>query len=171
MSEKLHTIDLQLTDTDEALALFGTNDKNLKQIEELLNVSIVTRGEYIGVSGSKVNKDFVEEILLAFLSVIRKGIKISERDVIYGIELVKAGKMSQFTTLFEDTITTNAKGKSIRVKTLGQKEYVSAMKKTDLVLSIGPAGTGKTYLAVVMAVHALKKGLVKRIILTRQSSS
>ncbi|SDQ48932.1 PhoH family protein [Virgibacillus salinus] len=167
MSENLKTIELQLTNTNEALALFGTNDKYLKQIEEQLNVSIVTRGEQVGVSGTKEEIELVEEILSTLLTIVRKGLNITERDVVYSVDLAKKGKINQFETLFEDEITKNVKGKSIRVKTLGQKSYVSAIKTHDLVFGIGPAGTGKTYLAVVMAVHALKNGEVKRIVLTR----
>ncbi|OZU89933.1 phosphate starvation-inducible protein PhoH [Virgibacillus indicus] len=168
MSGNLTEIDLQLTNPTEALALFGANDKYLKQIEEQLNVSIVTRGEQVSVSGSKDDDiKLVQEILLTLLSVIRRGLTISERDVVYAVDLAKDGKINQLETLFEDEITKNAKGKSIRVKTLGQKGYINAIKSHDLVFGIGPAGTGKTYLAVVMAVHALKQGLVKKIILTR----
>ncbi|MFC2948388.1 PhoH family protein [Virgibacillus sediminis] len=167
MSENLKTIELELTNPNEALSLFGTNDKYLKQIESKMNVSIVTRGEQVGVSGTEEDIALVEEILLAMLSVIRRGLSITERDVVYAVDLAKAGKINQFETLFEDEITKNVKGKSIRVKTLGQKGYVNAIKNKDLVFGIGPAGTGKTYLAVVMAVNALKNGQVKRIILTR----
>ncbi|EQB35645.1 MULTISPECIES: PhoH family protein [Virgibacillus] len=167
MPENLTEIDLQLSNPNEALALFGTNDKNLFQLEELLNISIVTRGEQVRVSGDKEAIDLVQDILLALLSVIRKGLSITERDVVYAVELAKKGKLNQFETLYEDEITKNAKGKSIRVKTLGQRNYIASIKANDLVFGIGPAGTGKTYLAVVMAVHALKNGLVKRIILTR----
>lgn len=167
MAEKLKEIDLQLTTPNEAMALFGTNDKYLKQLEEQLNISIVTRGELVGVSGEEKAVAYAEEILLTLLAIIRKGLSITERDIIYAVDLAKKGKMDQFETLFEDEIMKNAKGKSIRVKTLGQKRYVHAIKTNDLVFGIGPAGTGKTYLAVVMAVNALKKGLVKRIILTR----
>lgn len=167
MSENLYTLDLQLESTDEAFALFGNNDVHLKRIEEQLNVSIVTRGEQVSVSGKKENISLVQAILTTFLSIIRKGLSITERDVLYAIELAKHGKINQFATLFEDEITKNVKGKPIRVKTLGQKTYVSAIRSHDLVFGIGPAGTGKTYLAVVLAVHALKNGLVKKIILTR----
>ncbi len=167
MSENLKTIELQLTNPNEALALFGTNDKYLKQIEQQLNVSIVTRGEQVGVSGTNEEIELVEEILSTLLTIVRKGLDITERDVVYSVDLAKKGKINQFETLFEDEITKNVKGKSIRVKTLGQKNYVSAIKSHDLVFGIGPAGTGKTYLAVVMAVHALKNGEVKRIVLTR----
>lgn len=167
MPENLTEIDLHLTSPNEALALFGANDKYLKQIEEQLHVSIVTRGEKVRASGSEKDISLVQDILLAMLSVIRKGLTISERDVVYAVDLAKSGKISQFETLFEDEITKNMKGKPIRVKTLGQKEYIASIKANDLVFGIGPAGTGKTYLAVVMAVHALKNGQVKRIILTR----
>ncbi|KHE72838.1 PhoH family protein [Halobacillus sp. BBL2006] len=167
MPEDLKTIDIQLDNTTEALALFGTEDRNLKQIEEQLKVTIISRGEQVRVSGPAEHVQLVEGILMSVLAIIRKGLTITERDVVYAVELAKKGKINQFEALFEDEITRNTKGKSIRVKTLGQRSYVSAIKKNDLVFGIGPAGTGKTYLAVVMAVNALKNGDVKRIILTR----
>ncbi|MDC3413351.1 PhoH family protein [Aquibacillus sp. 3ASR75-11] len=167
MPEDLKITDLNLDNTNDALALFGTEDKHLKQIEELVNVSIVSRGGQMNLSGNKENVALAEEVLMALLSIIKKGITISERDVVYAVELAKKGNINQFETLFEDEITKNAKGKSIRVKTLGQKNYIAAIKAHDLVFGIGPAGTGKTYLAVVMAVHAMKQGTVKKIILTR----
>lgn len=167
MSENLNVIDLHVTSPGEALALFGTNDKFLKQIEEKLNVSIVTRGEQVSVSGAGKAITIVQDVLGTLLSVIRKGMSISERDVVYAVDLAEEGKIEKFAALFQDVITKNASGKPIRVKTLGQKEYVSAIRSHDLVFGIGPAGTGKTYLAVVMAVHALKNGQVKKIILTR----
>ena len=167
MSEQLQPIDLEINNSNEALALFGNNDKFLKQIEEHLHVNIVTRGEKLLVSGSEIERRLVKTVLVALLTVIDKGITLTERDIVYAIKLVKENKIKQFETLFEDEITKNAKGKPIRVKTLGQKKYVSAIKSHDLVFGIGPAGTGKTYLAVVLAVHALKNGITKRIILTR----
>ncbi|MFQ3542733.1 PhoH family protein [Halobacillus rhizosphaerae] len=167
MQEDLKTIDIQLDNTTEALSLFGTEDRNLKQIEGQLNVSIISRGERVSVSGQVEHVKLVEDILLSILALIRKGLTVTERDVVYAVELAKNGKINQFEALFEDEITRNAKGKSIRVKTLGQRNYVNAIKRNDLVFGIGPAGTGKTYLAVIMAVNALKKGEVKRIILTR----
>jgi phosphate starvation-inducible protein PhoH and related proteins len=167
MSEELIMIKQQIENPTEAISLFGNNDVHLKRIEEELNVSIVTRGEDLNVSGDESNVQLVDEILKHLLNVIRKGISISERDVIYAIQMGKSGKLESFETLFDEEITKSAKGKSIRVKTVGQRNYVSAIKRTDLVFGIGPAGTGKTYLAVVMAVTALKNGNIKRIILTR----
>ncbi len=165
MEENLQKINITLNDTNEARNLFGNNDVYLKRIEEQLNVTIVTRGEHIQVTGEHVH--LVEPIVEGLLKVIQKGLDVSERDVLYAIKLAKEGKMNQFETLFEDEITKNYQGKPIRVKTLGQKNYVQAINTHDLVFGIGPAGTGKTYLAVVKAVDALKKGEIKRIILTR----
>jgi phosphate starvation-inducible PhoH-like protein len=111
--------------------------------------------------------ELVGKVLEKLLYVIRKGINISQRDVVYALQMANKGTLEYFSDLYEEEITKNAKGKSIRVKTLGQRQYINAIRKNDLVFGIGPAGTGKTYLAVVMAVNALKNGNVKRIILTR----
>ncbi|ACK96863.1 PhoH family protein [Bacillus thuringiensis] len=167
MAEQLVEMNQQLENTNEAIALFGVNDAHLKVIERELNVSIVTRGETVHVSGAVETVTLVEKILQQLLVVIRKSISISERDVAYAIQLAQQGKVAQFEELYEEEIFKTAKGKSIRVKTMGQRRYIHAMKKNDIVFGIGPAGTGKTYLAVVMAVRALKQGYVKKIILTR----
>lgn len=167
MTESLKTMNVQLNNANEAVILIGNADANLKVIEEELGVSITTRGETVYVSGDPDNVQLVGNILESLLHVIRRGIQIGQRDVIYAIKMAKKGTLDYFKDLFEEEIAKNAKGKSIRVKTIGQRHYISAMKKKDLVFGIGPAGTGKTYLAVVMAVNALKSGLVKRIILTR----
>ncbi|MDM5372179.1 PhoH family protein [Bacillus bombysepticus] len=167
MAEQLVEMNQQLENTNEAIALFGVNDAHLKVIERELNVSIVTRGETVHVSGAVETVTLVEKILQQLLVVIRKSISISERDVVYAIQLAQQGKIAQFEELYEEEIFKTAKGKSIRVKTMGQRRYIHAMKKNDIVFGIGPAGTGKTYLAVVMAVRALKQGYVKKIILTR----
>ena len=167
MSEDLITINQQLENSNEAIALFGIRDVHLKRIEDELNVSIITRGETVSVSGDSDNVKLVDEVLSHLLIVIRRGVSVSERDVIYAIQLGRKGRLAQFEQLYEGEIAKNAKGKSVRVKTLGQSQYIAAIKNYDLVFGIGAAGTGKTYLAVVMAVQALKSGFVKRIILTR----
>ena len=167
MAEQLVEMNQQLENPNEAIALFGVNDAHLKVIERELSVSIVTRGESVRVSGADETVVLVEKILQQLLVVIRKGVSISERDVAYAIQLGQQGKIAQFEELYEEEIFKTAKGKSIRVKTMGQRRYIHAMKKNDIVFGIGPAGTGKTYLAVVMAVRALKQGYVKKIILTR----
>ncbi|WP_195695888.1 PhoH family protein [Priestia megaterium] len=167
MSEQLVTINVQLDDSNEAISLFGVQDANLKRIEEEMQVSIISRGETVVVSGSTENVQLVEEMLKKLLNIIRKNISISERDVVYAIQLAKKNSLEFFEDVYEEEIGKNVKGKTIRVKTLGQSQYISSIKKNDLVFGIGPAGTGKTYLAVVMAVNALKNGHVQRIILTR----
>ncbi|OAS85029.1 MULTISPECIES: PhoH family protein [Metabacillus] len=167
MPEELVTMSQQLENPNEAIALFGNNDVHLKRMEEELKVSIVTRGEAVFVSGDSEHVNLVEELLKSLLLIIRKGINISERDVIYAISMAREQKLDQFENLYVQEIAKTAKGKSIRVKTLGQRHYIAAIQNKDLVFGIGPAGTGKTYLAVVMAVNALKNGSLKRIILTR----
>ncbi|KAB2333910.1 PhoH family protein [Bacillus mesophilum] len=167
MTEDLKTMNMHFENPNEAIALLGNSDNNIKLIEEEFEVSVVTRGESVYVSGTAESVELVGNILDKLLYVIRKGINISGRDVVYAIEMAKKGTLEYFSDLYEEEITKNAKGKSIRVKTLGQRQYINAIRKHDLVFGIGPAGTGKTYLAVVMAVSALKTGQVKRIILTR----
>lgn len=160
-------IDLQLKNSNEAQALFGPNDSHIKRMEEKLDITLVTRGEKIFVSGDEEKRLIVHDVVDVLLSLIRQGIQISERDVIYAIQLAERDMLDELLELYQEKIATSVKGKPIQVKTLGQRHYVSAIKKRDIVFGIGPAGTGKTYLAVVMAVTALKDGLVKRIVLTR----
>ncbi len=167
MPEELVTMNQQVENPNEAIVLFGNHDLHLKRIEEALDVSIVTRGEGVYVSGNAEHVQLVDELLKSLLLIIRKGITISERDVLYAISMAKENKLDQLENLYIQEIAKTAKGKSIRVKTLGQRHYISAIQNKDLVFGIGPAGTGKTYLAVVMAVNALKLGSIKRIILTR----
>ncbi|KPC98570.1 PhoH-like protein [Geobacillus sp. BCO2] len=156
MSEQFVTISQHVRNPQEAAALFGVHDIHLKRIEEELGVSIVTRGETVNVSGAPQQVQLVDELLRHLLIVIRKGAAVSERDVLYAIQLAKKGALDGLVQLYDEEITKNAKGKPIRVKTLGQRYYVAAIEQYDLTFGIGPAGTGKTYLAVVMAVKALK---------------
>ncbi|MFP5113648.1 PhoH family protein [Bacillaceae bacterium C204] len=167
MTEKLTTINVQLENPAEAISLLGNSDSNLKIIEQELGVTVITRGEAVGLSGDEEKVILAGQILDKLMIVIRKGINISQRDVLYAVQMANAGTLEYFVNLYEEEIGKNVKGKTIRIKTLGQRQYVMAIKKTDLVFGIGPAGTGKTYLAVVMAVNALKNGQVNKIILTR----
>lgn len=160
-------IHLEIKDQTEIQGLFGPNDVHLKRMEEKLNVSIVTRGEDVIVHGSKELEGLVRDVLQTLLKLQRKGVAISERDVVYAVELAKRNQLDELKDLYDERLMITSKGKTITAKTLGQKHYVSAMKKYDMVFGIGPAGTGKTFLAVVMAVIALKEGRVKRIVLAR----
>lgn len=165
MSEQ--TIQLHIEEPNEAVMLLGISDQNLKLIEEELTISIHTRGETISISGEEEQAESAKSLLEQLLKVIRKGININLRDVATAIEMAKNGTIEYFSSLYDEEIARNVKGKVIRAKTIGQREYIQAIRSRDLVFCIGPAGTGKTYLAVVMAVQAMKTGAVKRIILTR----
>jgi phosphate starvation-inducible protein PhoH and related proteins len=167
MTEKLTTIKVQLETPAEAIALLGNADQNLKIIEEELGVSLITRGESVSLSGDEADVIMAGHILDKLMVVIRKGINISQRDVLYAVQMAQKGTLDYFDNLYDEEIGKTVKGKTIRVKTLGQRHYIHAIKKNDLIFGIGPAGTGKTYLAVVMAVNALKNGQVNKIILTR----
>src|SRR3954452_23093087 len=149
MTEDLKTINVQLKDSNEAIALIGNSDANLKVIEQELGVSIVTRGETVYVSGDLEHVELVGNILDALLYVIRKGINISQRDVSYAVQMAKKGTLDYFKDLFEEEIGKNSKGKSIRVKTIGQRHYISSLKKNDVVCGIGLAGAQKPYLPEV----------------------
>ncbi|TLS39362.1 PhoH family protein [Pseudalkalibacillus caeni] len=167
MPERNNELKLQIEDSSEAVILFGPGDSHLKVIEEGLDVSLVTRGEGVTVAGSQEAVQMVEDVIRTLQTLIRRGTSISGRDVAYAVQLAKKDMLEELLELYQEEITTNAKGKPIRVKTLGQRHYVSAMKQNELVFGIGPAGTGKTYLAVVMAVAALKDNKIKKIVLTR----
>ncbi|WP_316571982.1 PhoH family protein [Neobacillus sp. YIM B06451] len=167
MTENSRMIQLQLDNPNEAVTLFGNSDSNLKILEQELQVSVISRGEAVHVAGPEENAELAASVLDKLVHVIRKGIAIGQRDVLYAIELARKGTLDYFENLFEEEIARNARGKAIRVKTIGQGYYINAIKKNDMVFGIGPAGTGKTYLAVVMAVAALKNGTVNKIILTR----
>ncbi|GAB0168543.1 PhoH family protein [Lysinibacillus sp. CTST325] len=165
MSE--HLTVLQVDNPNEAVMLLGISDANMKLIEEALKVHIITRGEQIQLAGEEDAKEQATFLLHALLKVIRKGINIDQRDVATAIEMTQKGTIEYFAELYDEEIARTTKGKPIRAKTIGQREYIQAIRHKDVVFGIGPAGTGKTYLAVVMATQALKNGLVKRIILTR----
>ena len=159
--------ELHVQDPNEAILLLGISDGNMKLIEQELGVQVITRGESIRLVGEVENTETAKKLIEQLLKVIRKGININQRDVSTALEMNSAGTIEYFAELYDEEIARNVKGKAIRAKTIGQREYIQAMRHKDLVFCIGPAGTGKTYLAVVLATQALKNGHVKRIILTR----
>ncbi|GAF22954.1 MULTISPECIES: PhoH family protein [Shouchella] len=160
-------IQLNLRDAQIAQALYGPNDLHLKRIEEELSIELVTRGEDILITGDKLQIERAAKIIETLIGVVEQYAQLSERDVFYAIQLEKEGKLAELNELYDENIATTVKGKIIRAKTLGQRHYVSMIRKHDMVFGVGPAGTGKTYLAVVSAVSALKEGKVNRIVLTR----
>ncbi|MEF2964721.1 PhoH family protein [Paenibacillus sp. M1] len=167
MAEQQHSIKITLQSAAEGLSLFGPQDMFLKLIERHLKAGIVLRESEITVRGEEREVERVEQLFEVLLELIRNGYILTERDVLYAIELAKELRADQLLDLYKGEIATTYRGKPLRVKTIGQKHYVTTIRKRDIVFGIGPAGTGKTYLAVVMAITALKEGAVKRIILTR----
>lgn len=160
-------LELHVKDPNEAVLLLGISDSHMTLIEETFNIQIITRGEVIRLSGPEEGQEAGKALIEQLLKVIRKGINIDQRDIVSAIEMAKSGTIEYFAELYDEEVARNANGKIIRAKTIGQRRYIRAIRQNDLVFGIGPAGTGKTYLAVVMAVQAFKNGDVKRIILTR----
>ncbi|MBA2938138.1 PhoH family protein [Paenibacillus sp. CGMCC 1.16610] len=167
MVENAQSVKLTLKNPNEGLALFGPQDKFLHVIEREINAQIFTREAEITIQGPAAEVNSLQQLFEVLLQLIRNNYTLTERDVLYAVELAKQMKADQLLDLFKGEITTTHRGKPIRVKTIGQRKYVETIKKKDIVFGIGPAGTGKTYLAVVLAVTRLKEGAVKRIILTR----
>ncbi|WP_422123126.1 PhoH family protein [Planococcus sp. X10-3] len=160
-------LELHVKDPNEAVLLLGISDNHMTLIEEAFEIQILTRGEVIKLSGTDEGRETGKLLIEQLLKVIRKGINIDQRDIVSAIEMAKAGTIEYFAELYDEEVARNAAGKIIRAKTIGQRHYIRAIRNKDLTFAIGPAGTGKTYLAVVMAVQALKNGSVKRIVLTR----
>lgn len=165
MSQQLVAITLQ--NASEGLALFGPQDIFLKLIEDNLQASIVLRESELTIRGEHREVEKVQQLFEVLLELVRNGYILTERDVLYAIDLARDLRADQLLDLYKGEVAITYRGKPIRVKTIGQKHYVTTIKKRDIVFGIGPAGTGKTYLAVVLATAALKEGLVKRIVLTR----
>jgi phosphate starvation-inducible PhoH-like protein len=161
------TLELQVNEMNDIQQLFGPNDVHIERLEEKLDVSIITRGGSLIVEGNEKQAALVEEVIEALARLLKKRVRISERDVVYAAQLAEEGKLEKLEDLFQEQIAVNAEGKPVMIKTLGQKEYIDQIRRKDMIFGVGPAGTGKTYLAVVMAVNALKEGRVKRIVLTR----
>ncbi len=152
---------------EDAVDLFGSFDENIHIIERELGVAVVSRDSELKVSGEAENVLFATKTIQALLSLSARGESIHEQNVRYVLQLVKAGEEDRIGELAADVLCVTAKGKPIKAKTIGQKKYVDAIKKNIVTLGIGPAGTGKTYLAVAAAVAAFRGGQVNRIILTR----
>ena len=159
---------IQIDNINHSQALIGNNDEYLKSIEEAFDVIIHARGQEIAVKGQVLEHvEKAELVLKNLLKVIELGHSITLKDVEAAIKMAKNDTIQYLLDLYDEEITKDAFGKTIRAKTMGQRLYINAMKRNDLVFGIGPAGTGKTFLAVVYAAKQLRKGTVKRIVLTR----
>ena len=162
-----YSIDISLGHPDDLFSLFGANEKHLRLIEREMGVVLHARTERIQVIGEKEAVEQTRLVIQALLVLVNRGLLIQTPDVVMALSMARNQEIEKFVALYEEEIIKDAAGKPIRVKTLGQKLYVDSIKEHDIVFGIGPAGTGKTFLAVTLAVTALKRGEVKRIILTR----
>ncbi len=161
---KLSTL---MLDIHEAAALFGRRDEKIRLIEKELGVVVMSNGHDVHIDGNPFDVEIAERVARDLLEVIREGHRLTTGDVRCCIELAKEGSRTSLAMIMGDVIQVTTRGKKIAPRTLGQKMYLDAMRRRDVVFAIGPAGTGKTYLAMAMAVAALKMREVSKIILTR----
>ena len=152
---------------EEAINLFGSFDENIRLLESEFAVQVVNRGGEIVISGEPENVMLAEKAVQALLTLSGKGENISDQHVRYVIGLVRSGQAERISELTQDVICITSKGRPVKPKTIGQKEYVHSIMDRTVTIGVGPAGTGKTYLAVAAAVAAFRDKQVNRIILTR----
>ena len=165
--EKLTEKEFQLANPNLQLGLFGINDSNLRLLEEGNDVLIKPFGDCIKIEGKADDVATVIEIMRQLEALLMQGIHLSAADIVSAQKMAERGTLEYFQDLYTDTLLKDNRGRAIRVKNYGQRQYIQMIKNNDLTFGIGPAGTGKTYLAVVMAVAALKRHEVDRLILTR----
>jgi len=158
---------LSVERVEDLIAVFGSFDENTKRIEEALDVKIINRGMDLKIAGDEENVDKAIRTLEGLLALSAKGETIDEQRVRYLITLVREGNDDQVAQMAKDVVCITAKGKPIKAKTVGQQKYMKAIQKNTITIGVGPAGTGKTYLAVAAAVAAFRERTVNRIILTR----
>ena len=158
---------LIVRDTNEAQRIFGHHDENLKLMRDQLEVDFISRGTELIMRGSEEQVSLAVEFVEQLLFFHRQGSNIGAREVAYAAKMAQAGEMDKLASLFSDTVYSTFRGKQIRPKTIGQKQYLDVIRGNDIVFGIGPAGTGKTYLAMAMAMAALKEKKVQRLILCR----
>ncbi len=152
---------------EDLIAVFGSFDENIKRIEDALEVRILNRGPDLKISGDEENVDKAVRTMEGLLALSAKGESIDEQRVRYLITLVREGNDAQVAQMAKDVVCITAKGKPIKAKTVGQQNYMRAIQQNTITIGVGPAGTGKTYLAVAAAVAAFRERKVNRIILTR----
>lgn len=159
--------DIKIPDMESSIILFGNFDRNIKLIEDELDVTIIVRDTHIKIIGDETKVELAYVVIKKLLDIIDRGEHLDRRRVHYAISLVLEGREDLIEELGTEIVCISHKGKQVKCKTFGQKLYVNAIRDNDIVFGIGPAGTGKTYLAVAMAVAAFKAKEVNRIILTR----
>ncbi|WP_260344109.1 PhoH family protein [Periweissella beninensis] len=163
MEEKIFKIE----NAEQQAGLLGAQDSYLTLLEEGMDVTVRAFGDEIKISGSTEAVASVFSILKQLSYLIKTGVKLNATDVVSAMKMAERGTLEYFQDLYSETLLRDDKGRPVRVKNYGQRQYIHAIRNHDITFGIGPAGTGKTYLAVVMAVASLKKGEVERIIITR----
>ena len=158
---------IQAERMEQSINVFGSLDENIRIIEQEFDVKIINRDTELKVSGEDENVQMASRVLEGLIQLAAKGEAIGEQNVRYVISLVREGQEQKISELTKDVICITAKGKPIKAKTLGQQQYMKAIEGNTITLGVGPAGTGKTYLAVAAAVAAFRAREVNRIILTR----
>ncbi len=169
MQESADTTKHKQTFSDNELSrqLFGEHNRNLQKIGNALDVSVHARGNSVIIEGDSIAVRLARNILDQLYELLKSGYPIYPNDVDYAVRVLSADDRTRLKDIFMDAVYITAKKRSITPKSMAQKEYIDAIRNFDIVFGIGPAGTGKTYLAMAMAVAALSKGIVNRIILTR----
>ena len=158
---------IQAERMEQIINVFGSLDENIRIIEQEFGVTVINRDTELKVSGEDEAAQLAAKVLEGLIQLAAKGESIGEQNVRYVIGLVREGQEQKITELTKDVICITAKGKPIKAKTLGQQQYMKAIEHNTITLGVGPAGTGKTYLAVAAAVAAFRAREVNRIILTR----
>ncbi|MDO4179468.1 MAG: PhoH family protein [Phascolarctobacterium sp.] len=158
---------IETVDQQEMIGVCGLNDEFLRIIRDNFDCFFVARGNSIVIKGNAREVEMAEQLLQELLFLYRQGLPLTTHDVRYSIFMVREGKTMNLHQMYSDTIIVNNRGRQVKAKTIGQWEYCEAIRKNHVTFGIGPAGTGKTYLAVALAVAALKRKEVERIILTR----
>ena len=160
-------IPLTLDSMDAYMALFGLNDQNVALVEQECGVAVSLRGSELLLTGEAEDVGLAESVILKLLEMIRRGDLVDRTRIRYAIALAREGDVDRIDEILRSVVAITHRGKQIRCKTLGQQEYVQAIRDHDLTFAVGPAGTGKTYLAMALAVVALKNKEIERIVLTR----
>lgn len=158
---------IEVQDQQEMVGILGRNDELLRVIKEHYESVIVARGNVIVFSGEDNEVGQIETLFKELLFLYRQGMPLTTHDVRYSIGMIAEGRLESLHRMYADTIIVTNRGRQVKAKTLGQWDYVETIKRSNVTIGIGPAGTGKTYLAVALAVKALKNKEVERIVLTR----
>ena len=164
---KAQQVQFTLADVELARQLFGEHNSNLQQIAQALKISVHARGNKVTLEGDPLETKLAGTLLDQLYDLLQKGYPLYPSDIDYAIRLLSGDDRIQLKDIFLDKVYIDSKKRAIAPKSLAQKEYINAIRRFDIVFGVGPAGTGKTYLAMAMAVSALTKGLINRIILTR----